>query len=343
LAFSFTPAFKRWMRLALFVAYAQFIVYPLLFLGVRDPEITGLGTLCVVILLIYVLTFSRMGFPYAALTGLLLVIAWLAVLAQPGMAPIRLLAGSIATLLSAFAGTLVAGYFIEYSIRRDFVQRRMLAAERERSDRLLLNILPPEIAERLKDHAEAIADQFAESTVLFADIVEFTSLASRISPAELVGMLNAVFTCFDDLAARHGLEKIKTIGDAYMVVGGVPTPRADHAVAVASMALDMCAALAELQPLYQHKLRVRIGIDRGPVVAGVIGRQKFAYDLWGDTVNTASRMESHGLPDRIHVTRAVYERLNTEFVFEPRGSIEVKGKGAMVTYFLVGHRRSGSY
>ncbi len=208
----------------------------------------------------------------------------------------------------------------------------------EQSDRLLLNILPEAIAERLKQDEHTIADSFEEVTVLFADLVGFTQLSSNISPHDLVEQLNKIFSTFDRLAQRLGLEKIKTIGDAYMVVGGLPTPRADHAEAIAQMALDMQQEINRFKRDNGEPFHIRIGISCGPVVAGVIGLNKFIYDLWGDTVNTASRMESHGVPDRIQVTSATYERLRHKFIFEKRGTIQVKGKGEMVTYFLQGRK-----
>jgi adenylate cyclase len=213
-----------------------------------------------------------------------------------------------------------------------------LRYQQQQTDRLLLNILPATIAERLKKDQRTIAEHFAEVSVLFADIVGFTELSTRISPTELVHMLNAIFSQFDYLVERHGLEKIKTIGDAYMVVGGIPLPKPDHAEAVAEMALDMQATMVEFNAETGQKFRMRIGIHTGPVTAGVIGVKKFIYDLWGDTVNTASRMESHGIPGEIQVTEATYERLRDRFWFEPRGAIAVKGKGEMQAYLLKGHK-----
>ncbi|WP_293352553.1 MULTISPECIES: adenylate/guanylate cyclase domain-containing protein [unclassified Microcoleus] len=211
-----------------------------------------------------------------------------------------------------------------------------LRLEQEKSDRLLLNVLPKPIAERLKQDQSIIADTFAEVTVLFADIVGFTQISAQISPPELVSLLNDIFSTFDRLAQKHGLEKIKTIGDAYMVVGGLPMPRSDHAEAIAQMALDMQQAIIDFSNTNNQDFSIRIGINSGPVVAGVIGIKKFIYDLWGDTVNTASRMESHGLPGQIQVTSATYERLQDKYLLESRGTIEVKGKGEMNTYFITG-------
>jgi class 3 adenylate cyclase len=214
--------------------------------------------------------------------------------------------------------------------------RRALDLERQRSERLLLNVLPEPIAARLKHGEQLIADAFPEVTVLFADIVDFTSRSQQSSPDQVVATLNQLFSAFDRLARQLGLEKIKTIGDAYMLAGGLPTPRPDHAGAVAEMALAMAAEVAGRADANGQPLQLRIGIDTGPVAAGVIGTSKFAYDLWGDTVNTASRMQTHGLPGCIQVTDRTYRRLRDRYRFQRRGLVEVKGKGEMVTWLLLG-------
>jgi class 3 adenylate cyclase len=213
-----------------------------------------------------------------------------------------------------------------------------LHVEREKTERLLLNILPQAIARRLKQEDHTIADGFAEATILFADLVDFTLLAARIPPTEVVYLLNELFSAFDQLTEKHGLEKIKTIGDAYMVAGGLPMPDPNHVSAIAEMALDMMRFVQQFNARQGVKLNLRTGIHTGPVVAGVIGTKRFTYDLWGDTVNTASRMESHGLPGHIHVTRATYERLRDKYVFIERGRIPIKGKGEMTTYLLEGRK-----
>lgn len=213
-----------------------------------------------------------------------------------------------------------------------------LVAEKQTSERLLLNVLPGPIADRLKTGENLIVDRFDAVSVLFADIVGFTTVASRTSPEALVTMLNELFSSFDKLAEQHGLEKIKTIGDAYMVVAGIPQPIADHAVAIAHMALDMLAAIHDYSKRNGMSLTLRVGIHTGSVVAGVIGTKKFIYDLWGDTVNTASRMESTGVPGRIQVTEATHQLLRQLFEFEERGPIEVKGKGLMPVYLMLGRR-----
>ena len=219
-----------------------------------------------------------------------------------------------------------------------------VVAEQKVSERLLLNVLPESIAERLKglpaigadDFTEVIGDTFADVTVLFADIVEFTKFSEGVSVEVLLSVLNDVFSRFDRIADDRGLEKIKTIGDSYMVAAGLPIAAPDHAIRAAEMALDMIEAMNHFNEHSRHKLNVRIGMDSGAVVAGIIGKRKFLYDLWGNVVNTASRMESHGVPGRIQVTDATRQRLGTPFTFEERGAIDVKGMGAMHTSFLTG-------
>ena len=215
---------------------------------------------------------------------------------------------------------------------------RLLQNEQERSERLLLNILPGPVAERLKVEAGTIADGFAEVTVMFADIVDFTTLAEGLSPNQIVALLNKVFSSFDALAEKYGLEKIKTIGDAYMVVGGRPDDSRDnHADAVAEMALEM-RDLAGEGGVTDHRLEIRIGIDTGPVVAGVIGKKKFIYDLWGDTVNLASRITAESVPGMIQVDVTTYRRLRNKFEFDPPKTIYLKGKGDTTVYALKGRK-----
>ncbi|MBX3224868.1 MAG: hypothetical protein KF795_30410 [Labilithrix sp.] len=251
------------------------------------------------------------------------------------------------TLFTLGAIGALAARQLELQARVAFVQRQVireqmaaLDAERHRSESLLLNVLPRRIAERLKNEPDTtIADRFESATVLFSDIVGFTELSARLVPDEIVRRLDEVFSRFDGIADLLELEKIKTIGDAYMVAGGVPARRSDHAAAVCEMALRMRDELAALAERMDEPVAVRIGIHTGPVVAGVIGKKKFIYDVWGDTVNTASRMESHGVPGAIQVSAATYEATRDAFEYETRGAISVKGKGEMTTYFLVGRRR----
>jgi adenylate cyclase len=208
-----------------------------------------------------------------------------------------------------------------------------------RVEALLLNVLPAEVAQRLQSDRGSIADHFDDASILFADVVDFTPLSSRLDAREVVGLLDRLFTSFDELVDRHEVEKIKTIGDCYMVAAGVPRQRPDHAHALAGLALEMRECAKNCLPEGPgHDLRLRIGISSGPVVAGVIGRRRFLYDLWGDTVNMASRMESHGTPDTIQITRSTWELLRDDFVLEPLGLVDVKGKGAVETWRLVGPR-----
>jgi guanylate cyclase len=218
---------------------------------------------------------------------------------------------------------------------------RALRKEQARSEALLANVLPVSIAERLKGASGSIADHVDGASVLFADIVDFTPLAQRLSPTEVIDTLDRLFSLFDNLVERHGLEKIKTIGDCYMAAAGVPDPCADHADRAALLALDMRAAVTTSATNVHGPLELRIGINSGPVTAGVIGHKRFLYDLWGDAVNTASRMESNGTPGRIQITRATYELVKDAFVCEERGTIPVKGKGEMQTWYLLASRADG--
>jgi class 3 adenylate cyclase len=247
-----------------------------------------------------------------------------------------LMGGLAATLFSRFRLKMRSEAILQEKNHQLAEANRLIELERDKSEELLLNILPASIANRLKQSTATIADRYSEATILFADIVGFTKLSQQLDADALVQVLNEVFTRFDVLTEKHGLEKIKTIGDCYMVVGGVPEAMVDHCAAMARMALDMLDALGQFNAHRGLNLDIRIGLNTGAVIAGVIGKKKFIYDLWGDAVNTASRMESHGEPSRIHVTEAVQKRLEAHFRFEPRGAMEVKGKGSMETYFLLG-------
>ena len=235
--------------------------------------------------------------------------------------------------LSMASGVLLALY--RYAVAQRNNAYRLLRGEQERAENLLLNILPKDIAAVLKNQPRTIAEHFDCASILFADAVNFTPLSTQMAPVELVELLNEVFSEFDVLVEKYGLEKIKTIGDCYMVAAGVPRTRPDHAQALTRMALEMQAYVAARE-FHQHKLAFRVGINSGPVVAGVIGRKKFSYDLWGDAVNTASRMESHGMSGTIQITRATYELVKDEFICEPRGTVHVKGKGEMEIWHVTG-------
>ena len=236
----------------------------------------------------------------------------------------------------AFAALNIAAVtLVAFAVVVAFARQREVA--QDRVETLLLDILPEEIAQRLQFEEQTIADHFDEASVLFADVVDFTPLSSQLDAREVVGLLDRLFGSFDELVDRYGVEKIKTIGDCYMVAAGVPRHRTDHAPALARLALEMRTCAASCLPDgHGRDLRLRIGISSGPVVAGVIGRRRFLYDLWGDTVNMASRMESHGVPDAIHITRATFDLLGEEFMTEPRGLVEVKGKGQVETWLLLG-------
>ena len=265
---------------------------------------------------------------FAAFLGVIGLSAVLEPLLTPAAIPHGIVVAFFA--LNILGVTATSYLLLHYFVRERDRAAAVIAAERERSERLLLNVLPEPIAERLKAGESPIADRASDVGVLFADIVGFTPLSESMRPEELIQVLDEVFTLFDGLVANHGLEKIKTIGDAYMAASGLLGGGTGHAEDLAEVALEMQAAIARTPAL-----EVRIGMDIGPVVAGVIGHQKFSYDLWGDTVNTAGRMESHGIPGAIQVTERAYRRLAPAFAFEERGIIDVKGKGSMRTYLLV--------
>jgi adenylate cyclase len=262
----------------------------------------------------------------------------------------ELLGGMPPSLPGWFTSTMLAlnivvGGTIVFTLLALFAMQRRnalvaLRIEQAKAENLLLNILPRSIADKLKAQTQPIADQFSSASILFADVVDFTPWSERLSPADVVGTLDHLFSHFDTLAERYGVEKIKTIGDCYMVAAGVPSPRPDHARALALMALDMLEAMRSSDDVGHLGLELRVGINSGPVVAGVIGRKRFLYDLWGDAVNTASRMESHGTPGRIQITRATHDLIADEFECEPRGTIAVKGKGEMEAWYVVSRRPS---
>jgi len=278
---------------------------------------------------------NRLMFALSALAGLDLVIVVALGTRLPQLGPeipIDRLVLLRPILIGGLFASLAACAF--YARRATLIAEERLDLAHQRSEELLLNILPPSIAGRLKTDGGTIADGFADVTVLFADIVGFTSLSARLPPERIVEMLNELFCAFDDLADHLGLEKIKTIGDCYMVAGGLPEPRPDHAVAVATMALSMLRTMREFCARTGEEMEIRIGIHSGPVVAGVIGKRKFVYDMWGDTVNTASRMESHGKPGAIQISDDCRQLLDGKFPLVHRGTIEVKGKGKMDTWLL---------
>jgi guanylate cyclase len=251
---------------------------------------------------------------------------------QPYLQPVAL-SETFATWF--FALNIGAVILIAFGVLHYFVGQRNFF--QQRSELLLLNILPKEISQALKVEQRTIANHYDAASILFADVVEFTPMAAAMTPLQLVDMLNEVFQCFDALVEKYDLEKIKTIGDCYMAAAGVPRARPDHARAIVELALDMRTVVAE-RDFGGYRLVFRIGINSGPVVAGVIGRKKFIYDLWGDTVNVASRMESHGVGGAIQITRPTYELVKDEFICEPRGLVRVKGAGEMEVWHVTGRR-----
>jgi guanylate cyclase len=253
------------------------------------------------------------------------------------------LTGGLSPLPRWFSTTMLAlnvvvGGAVVFTMLAVFARQRQEA--QERAETLLINILPRSIAEKLKANPQTIADSFTSASILFADVADFTPMSERLSPVRVVEMLDQLFGHFDQLAERYDVEKIKTLGDCYMAASGIPSPRPDHAHCLAHMALDMLDAVRGQGAVASLGFELRIGINSGPVVAGVIGRKRFLYDLWGDAVNTAGRMQTDGTPGRIQITRATYDLLKDEFVCEPRGTVQIKGKGEMETWYLVGRREA---
>mmetsp|Transcript_31259 Transcript_31259/g.77436 ORF Transcript_31259/g.77436 Transcript_31259/m.77436 type:complete len:320 (+) Transcript_31259:906-1865(+) len=237
---------------------------------------------------------------------------------------------------------LVLNYILEVQARKDFLLAKTVIAENARSDALLLNILPKHVVQKFMTDSDArlnMAEAFDEASILFSDIVGFTVMSSRISPIKLVALLNKIFVVFDGCAAANGLEKIKTIGDAYMAAGGVPLPSDHHARDCCRMALQMIVAMKQFRNDLHEQIQIRIGVHSGNCVAGVIVTKKFTYDVWGDAINTASRMESHGEPSRVHISESTYKLIQQDFECEDRGTIYVKGKGEMRTYFVLSERQ----
>ena len=339
-ALTYRPIFLKRQQLIIFLLVCLMSVatvrnsagFPLEFLESR-----GFVIMLMLTFLIYGL--FRLRFAHAVLAG------WLGAAAYVGYLFGMDLIGPAAAGRSALylgmancVGMLIC-YQMDVATRREFTAMRLLDKERERSERLLLNILPALIAEKLKGSEESIAEHSDGVTVLFADIVGFTPLSASKTPQALVELLNRIFSEFDALTDAHGLEKIKTIGDAYMAVAGLPEPWPDHAPRAARMALAMLDVTARVAAETGEKLALRIGLHSGPVVAGVIGRRKFTYDLWGDTVNTASRMESHGVPGAIHCSETTGMLLQGAFPLQARGAMEIKGKGEMNTFLLCNPER----
>jgi len=333
LGLSFSTYFRHIRQISISVAIVvAAIAAPVV--AILIPAL-GVNYIGLTSLLMYNYTAIKLRFVAASITGLIIFLLYNILDILMIQTPIAKLIEVDFYLIATMCVGMFANYQMEFYLRQSYISDRLLRKEQQKAEELLLNVLPASIAARLKQGDKIIAESFPDVTILFADLVNFTQLSATISAKELVNILNEIFSEFDLLAEKHGLEKIKTIGDAYMVVGGLPIHRPDHAQAVASMALDMRAAIQRISSLSQEPLSIRIGINTGPVVAGVIGIKKFIYDLWGDTVNVASRMESHGIPDQIHVTLETYQVLQQEYIFTARDKIQVKGKGEMQTYLLL--------
>lgn len=327
-----SPArFRRWWRRAANVAYAA-VQAGVVGLVVYSPG--EMSQLVVGGFLLTVLIGASLDLTRAVAVVAIAVAGAVAMIVAMAMSPhvsTRALLIDVLWIAIAVIGAALVAVRLERGRRQRFIDRGLLERERERTETLLANLLPTPIAERLKEGPRVIADRLDDITVLFADLKGYTVLSTRETPDRMVERLDRVFSTFDELARRHGLEKIKTIGDAYMAVAGAPAPRVDHATAAAHMAVAMIAALRELEPA----LELRIGLASGPAVAGVIGRSKYSYDVWGETVNLASRMESHGVAGRIQVSERTRTLLGDAVAVESRGTIDVKGLGPVPTFLIV--------
>jgi class 3 adenylate cyclase len=341
LGYTSLERFARWWQLAVAGVFAVIAGATVGFAGFANDVGRTYGATGVSLVIISGYTLSQLRFAYAAAVGVLASGAAVAVFgAHSDASTIRHLAldsGGVWLLVANLAGGL-ACYQLEHFRRSKFFQGRLLDVERERTEALLHHTLPVGVVERLRRGDQQVVDAYDDATVLFGDLVGFTALAENTAPGVLVSRLNELFIAFDEIAAHLGLEKIKTIGDAYMVVGGIPAARGDHTRAVAAMALDMRDAVVRWRRRFGWQVEIRIGIHCGPLVAGVIGAHKFSYDVWGDTVNTASRMQSHGVVGEIQVSEQAYARLRREFRFRARGEVELKGKRAALAYLLLGPR-----
>ena len=335
---TFSSFFKKYWRFL--VSLAGFIggiglIGMLLFTNEQGSFLYPSGLL-LVIMWIYI--FSGLGFIYSSITSLAIFTTYCTVALLITNTPLYIYTNNVTFIIRGIFIGSFAGYIIENYSRTDFVKNIIIDEEREEIERLLRNILPQSIADELKRNQGIIANKFNAITILFADIVGFTSLSAKISPDELIIFLNEIFSIFDRLVDQYGLEKIKTIGDAYMVAGGLPIPRNDHAEATANFALELQQEIKDFRTKSNQAFDLRIGIHTGPAIAGVIGVKKFIYDIWGDSVNTASRMESHSIPGKIQVSEETFKLLKNKFIFKERGIIKVKGKGEVKTYFLQGRQ-----
>ncbi len=333
---SFTPYFKP--NFQIFMGFASLIggggVLGILNIAATEDINHFFYGIALILVIIWSFSFSGLRFLYACIScfTFILLFELFAIFIHPH--PWYIFVNNNFYIISSLVISMFAGYTVENYSRQDFLKTRIIDEERKANEKLLLNILPPSVTEKLKKKPGTIAERFESISILFADIVGFTNLATHMKPTEVVELLNQIFSSFDELIDRYGLEKIKTIGDAYMAAGGLQADQNNHAEAIANLALDMQKKLIEFNAKTPYEFDIRIGIHTGPAVAGVIGTKKFFYDIWGDSVNTASRMESQGLPGQIQTSQETYQLLKDNYSFKERGTISVKGKGPMKTYLL---------
>jgi class 3 adenylate cyclase len=347
LAFTYTRAFERWWKIELAGLLVVSAVIWSSYRIVVDEVDYAWGFAGLIVILVFAFTFSRLPWIWSTAVAVISIAYYnLVIIAVIGDEANQVAFADFFVISVALIGGATA-FGIERSVRLLFLRERELDQARRRADQLLRNILPDAIVDQLAEREITLdrgylAEGHEEVAVVFVDLVGFTQQAGRTSPERMVAALDEVFTRFDELADRHGLEKVKTIGDAYMAVAGAPKPRADDVEAAAEMALDALASLDDARWPSGEPIGVRVGLACGPAVAGVIGRRKFAYDLWGDTVNTASRLESHGSPGHIQVSEGVFERLRDRFLFSDPQVVDLKGKGPTRTWFLLGRSERGS-
>lgn len=344
---SFFSFFERWMQIfhAIPIVLGGFGIIAMIAISHKQESGYTSYYAGLMLVMLYGFTFVRLRFKYATAYSLIIICGYeiVAIVLQQfwtSTEGIHMFINNNFFFLSTVIIGMVACYFMEVYSRRDFLQRLIIEFEQRQAEQLLLNILPEEIAMRLKKNQQIIADHFENVSVLFADIVNFTPLSEKLEPKALVQLLNKIFSHLDALVEKYGLEKIKTIGDCYMVAAGIPTSHFHHAQAIVNLAMDIREYAANHPSQDGTQLAFRIGIASGPVVAGVIGLKKFIYDLWGDTVNTASRMESHGESGKIQITNSTYELINNEFICEPGSRIKIKGKGEMQVWHVIAKRRN---
>ena len=347
LILSYVPSMQRYVQALMCTGVALSGLGIVAFIGVAHEEELGSRFYFTGLLLVSMWAYglSRLRFWYAVLANLIIIIGY----EYNGMVIKQLLATQTGIVIFTlhnffFLGANVVGMFTSYTLerlsRKDFLQKYIIREQRDQADRLLFNVLPKTIAERLKQSHETIAEEFSSASVLFADIVNFTPISARFGPHEVVNMLDELFSRFDELVDKYGVEKIQVAGDGYMVAAGVPVPRPDHATVLARLALDMLEIVQSEEFLDgKHPIELRIGLNSGPLIAGVIGRKRFVYALWGDMVNTASRMESHGVRGKIQITSATYELVRDEFECEYVGEISIKGKGLMEAWHLISEKK----